>query len=688
MAERIAYAVGAHEPIFHRMRTGNSTAEEWARWERETSEANLDLLGELGVTHAHIACCKGFGLEYEKPLIERAARFAEAAAARGITTGVYVQGWPVYYETFLKEVPEAVDWFARDQYGEVIPWGAQTFRRWIDPTREAFHEYQWRLLEYVLHQLTPTAISMDNTVPAGFCYTESSLASWRAYLRERFDQAEAVRQLGIPDFDCVDLPRFDPIYFPPDAMRVVKDPLLQEWSYWRSKVTTDFLTKTRDLVHRLSPETKFNSGSGCDCLRYNALFSRGVDFDDRFASVDSTGMEESGWRPGAHEADSGSRRIVMDQRIALSREMPETVDIRIATDSRFWKIADHYGRDLGGGFWGETNAESKKMVLCHNFAFARNARQLGRIGPLAAAPEMLDDIREVIDWGNDHVEILTGRGERIAPIAVWRGTVTLGFLRHQPVWEACVVEQMLYENHLPFTIVLDGSLKAALEKTSVLILPGTACISDAQVELITRFVEGGGRLLLLGQAGTRDERTRLRRRHAFEHLFGEAMPDLEFYGPPHWVPELDLSALPDSLRADYGRGKAALVGRITPQAAPDLTRDFYSPFRKVAPKDILPPGNEAEIMAELAPLAGDCLRVTAPRWTLCEFWRHEAGTLVCLANLSLKRPGGPVTIELGPVRATAATVHAYPGGPAEEAAVSDGKVELPALERFAAVVLR
>src|SRR4030066_239948 len=87
----------------------------------------------LGVSHVSIACTKGFGLEYEKPLIERAARFAEKAEPRGITTSAYIQGFPVYYETFLIEAPQAIDWLARTQTGDFVPWGGQTFRRWMDP---------------------------------------------------------------------------------------------------------------------------------------------------------------------------------------------------------------------------------------------------------------------------------------------------------------------------------------------------------------------------------------------------------------------------------------------------------------------------------------------------------------------------------------------------------------------------
>ena len=65
-APRMTWGVGAHEPIYHRLRTGNATADEWERWERETSEENLDLLERLGAGKALIACTKGFGLEYER----------------------------------------------------------------------------------------------------------------------------------------------------------------------------------------------------------------------------------------------------------------------------------------------------------------------------------------------------------------------------------------------------------------------------------------------------------------------------------------------------------------------------------------------------------------------------------------------------------------------------------------------
>ena len=88
--------------------------------------------------------------------------------------------------------------------------------------------------------------------------------------------------------------------------------------------------------------------------------------------------------------------------------------------------------------------------------------QFLQTAPLVLCPSsihMLGDLQDVIEWGNGHISILTGREDSIRSVAVWRGTCTTGFVRHKPVWEACAVEQMLYENHIPFTIFLDNSLR-------------------------------------------------------------------------------------------------------------------------------------------------------------------------------------------------------------------------------------
>jgi hypothetical protein len=271
---------------------------------------------------------------------------------------------------------------------------------------------------------------------------------------------------------------------------------------------------------------------------------------------------------------------------------------------------------------------------------------------------------------------------------VWRGTTTNGFIRHQPVWEACAVEQMLFERHVPFNILLDGVLEKFLETGRVLILPGTACVSDAQVTAITAFVERGGNLLLLSTAGTRDERTRLRRKYAFEHLFGGKVPNLEYFGPPHWVPELAFGNMPARLEAQYGKGRVVMLKEIKPRTVLDLTRDPYAPARQVMVKDVLPPANDDAIMAEVDALLGDSFRVDAPITTLCEYWRRGSDLVVACANLRKGRDGGPVTLRL-PASCKAKNVQVYTLLESEVATVPVVKnsVKLQKLAHFAAIVV-
>ncbi|RPI61834.1 MAG: hypothetical protein EHM48_05015, partial [Planctomycetaceae bacterium] len=578
-----------------------------------------------------------------------------------------VQGFPIYYESFFLETPQARDWLARSQSGESLCWGAQTFRYWIDPTRCEFHDYTAGLLQYVLKQFKPASIFIDNTIPPQ-CYTDSARESFRAYLRRKYAGQDAVKEFGIASFDAVELPYFSNVYNPPDSYAIVKDPLLQEWAYWNSQTSAGFVAKMCDAVHAASPDTKFCTTAGCDVLRFNHLFIRGSNFEDRIACCDHVHMEESAWRPGV---------------FALQGEADDSLDVRVSTDARWWKIYQNYGKAGHGQMWGEIDRPSKLVAIAHDMAFAQNADNLGIVGPLAAHDKMLDDIADVLDWGRRHIDVLAGREDRIAPVAVWRGSATLGFIRHQPVWEACAIEQMLFEQHVPFTILLDGGLERFLTGREVLILPGTECVSDRQAEIITRFVDNGGSLLLLGRAGTRDGRVRLRSRLAFDHLMGGALGNMEFFGPPHWVPELDFSAMPEKLSASFGKGKISFIKTIKPRTTFDMTRDQYWPHREVAVGDILPPANESAIMDELDKLlTRRVVRVNAPRWTLCEFWRKGATMQIALANLRKTKPGGPVTVDLRDTPAAAARWYEFGCDVATPLKIRNGRLSVASLEHF------
>ncbi|MEX0745991.1 MAG: hypothetical protein WD118_10365 [Phycisphaeraceae bacterium] len=688
-AERIAFGVGSHEPILHRIRTGDASADEWRRWERETSSENLDLLDEMGISQVMVACTKGFGLEVEKPLIERAARLREQCHRRDMRCEIYLQGLPVYYETFLIERPEAEHWLARKQDGAFMPWGGQMFRRWMDPHSEAFLEYECELVRYAMHHVQPDGVLVDNTIVPQLSYTQRSAESFRRYLREKFAGQDPIRLFGIPSFDRVELPQFDPVYYPPDAMRIVKDPLLQELTHWRAQHHHDWISQIGRVIHDVLPGACFSVSGGCDPLRYNHLFNRGVDYHLALSGADAVTLEESGWRPRVFiQGSAGSFQPGQDGRSPGDEPAAQETSLRVSTDARWTKIIANHGHKAGFGFWGEFDKVDQEIAAAHGMTFAGRAYDFGTIGPLAAHARQFDPLRPVMRWASRHVALLDGRDERLSAAAVWRGTASTGFIRHRPVWAACAVEQMLFERHLPFTILLDEHLEAWLTGRRVLLLPMTCCISDVQASMIRDFVHAGGGLLLLGDAGTRDERTRVRQRHAFADMLpADALDQIERIGPPHFVPEVHIAGLTRIVRSTFGRGRVSLVPDMPPRQPLDLTRDPYMPWREVMPKDVQPPANDQAIWDEIAYLmqSPPPLRIDGPRHTLCEYWRQDADLLVCAANLHPQRDGGPITLHLpGAPDATVSVYELHEDEP-REMRLAAGKLTIDRVPRFVAI---
>ncbi len=375
----------------------------------------------------------------------------------------------------------------------------------------------------------------------------------------------------------------------------------------------------------------------------------GIDYDLAIRAADMTSQEESFWRPRVFLKQAASQhRAIQDGRNPDAQEAAPAMSVRVSTDARWMKILGNYGRKAGFGFWGEFEKVDQEIAAAHGMVFAGNAFDFGTVGPLAGNRHMADHIRPLADWAGRHLDLLDGRDERFSAAGVWRSTATTGFVRHTPIWAACSLEQMLFENHLPFAILLDANLENWLTGKRALFLPMSSCVSDEQARQIMDFVRLGGGLLLIGDAGTRDERTRVRERHAFgEILPAGALQQIEQTGPPHFVPEVNIGRLKETIRAEHGQGRVSLVPRMTPVKPLDLTRDPYSPHRKVAPEDIVPPANEQEIWQEvLWVMDRPPLRLDGPRHTLCEYWRCGQDLLIGCCNLHPQADGGPLTLHL------------------------------------------
>ncbi|HLK61136.1 MAG TPA: ThuA domain-containing protein [Chthonomonadaceae bacterium] len=87
------------------------------------------------------------------------------------------------------------------------------------------------------------------------------------------------------------------------------------------------------------------------------------------------------------------------------------------------------------------------------------------------------------------------------------------------------------EEHLPVTVIADWNLNAAdLARYKVLILPNTACLSDAQAHAVADFVRRGGGLVATMDASLCDEMGEPRKDFALAEVFGihyKGVPKIE-----------------------------------------------------------------------------------------------------------------------------------------------------------------
>src|SRR5262249_27058759 len=77
------------------------------------------------------------------------------------------------------------------------------------------------------------------------------------------------------------------------------------------------------------------------------------------------------------------------------------------------------------------------------------------------------------------------------------------------------------EEHLPVSLITDEDVTLAeLSRHRVLMLPGSAALSDAQVRAVRAFIEAGGGLVATGEASLCDELGRPRKDFALADVFG------------------------------------------------------------------------------------------------------------------------------------------------------------------------
>jgi len=467
-------AGGDHEPNIFVVRRGGQRLDSRQQIEEAQSEEVLRRLKSQGVEVFHTHLYKGFGMAAEMPEMEQTKRVAGIAHSLGLKVDTYIQWNTMMYETFFAEEPRAQDWIQRDAGGLpiLLTYGYQQSYRYRPCfSNQEYLDYLKKIVRYAVEEVKTDFIHFDNfdlNSEPDSCHGTTCKLGFRRYLREKYSADQRRERFGFENVDFVNPPQWNAAN-PPSRMRIIFDPMIQEWIDYRCQVMADALRQMALYAKSLNPEVAIE------------VNPHGITGGNR-----------------AWEAAIDHSRILKWTEAFWTEEDPEpsyTLDGRLLSRIRSYKLARAYRNVL------MTYISDDPVAMAESLAFNQT---IGFAGTDRLTPDML----RYVAFYRKNRELYTGSKD-VATVAVLRSYPSITYDQAHVQLSTILVEQALIQARIPFNLIFDEHL-AELARYKVLVLPESECLSDAQLEAIRKFVAAGGGLVATGQAGLYDQWRRLR----------------------------------------------------------------------------------------------------------------------------------------------------------------------------------
>ena len=587
-------------PIFRRRVGGNTTWHD-EDYEKEHTEEAVRKLRELGVTVVITHFYKGFGLEAEREHQKKALELAALVHKYGMKLGVYV-GSTIAYETFLAEKPEAESWFVPDYLGKPVFYDNQTFRKRVYFMHPGYREYMRRVLRMAEDEFHADLIHFDNTSmqaePAIFQHP-LAIEDFREFLKAKYTPVQLDKRFGFSDVRYVLPPKYD------RPIGAINDPLFQEWADFRCVQLTRYYTEMEHLLRSLNPQVAVETNPHSGISGRNTIWEQGVDYPRLLSHMDAVWTEE------------GDPAGVSAEGIVVSR-------------IRTFKMASTLHNTVFVASGGESG---NTLEMAESLAFNRQC--IGDLGGVLAGYDAREDQRRYVQFFHRNFEHYRGV-DNLADVAVLHSFASLGFNNDRPAVSTMLFEQALIESKVPFDIIFDDNLKD-LSKYRVLALADQECLDEAQMDLIRRFVSGGGAVVATEHTSLF---TNWRERRPD---FG--LKDLFRVSAPAWQGIRGGDQFPASgvVRNQIGHGRVVYIPEIKPAIPKPLGARMTSEYWKA-------PVNSKEILESVRWAAGGAfsLEVSAPPSVIAEPMRRPAGheLLLHLVNYDVARTPSVSNIEV------------------------------------------
>jgi hypothetical protein len=485
-------AGGTHEPYIFVVRRGGQRLDARQHSDYEQSEELLRGLHDSGVEVFHTHLYKGFGMEAEREGMEETRKAVQIAHLLGMRVDTYIQWNCMMYETFFAEEPRAVNWIQRNAAGLpiLLTYGYQQSYRYRPCfSNQDYLDYLKKVVGYAIVEAKTDFIHFDNfdyNAEPDSCHCDACKAGFRKRLKTKYSAAQLKERFGFERIDFVNPPQWNASNRP-EKMQIIYDPAIQEWIDYRCQTLADALKQMSDFATSLNPEV---------ALEINP---EGINGENRT------------WVAGIDHA-----RILKYTKAFWSEE-EEIIglhpDGRLVSRIRSYKLARACSNIL------MTYIEAPPLAFAESLAFNQTPGFVGEY-PLSQIA------REYIDFYQRNRDRYEG-AEDWANVGVLRSYASLTYNNAAVQLCTVLVEQALIEAGVPFDHVFDDGLRD-LAKYKVLILPNSECHSDIQIALFRSYVERGGALVAIGQAGQYDEWRRVRITPGLIGMVDDQKPVLDY----------------------------------------------------------------------------------------------------------------------------------------------------------------
>ena len=512
---------GSWEPLLFRVRRDGApgydpSPEQQAAYAREHSAEMVAQLKALGVNFVMSHCYKGAGLEAERQSMEDAAQFSKRCHDAGLRVGVYTYSGAFLWEPLFEETPQARNWLLLDEHGNVRPYGSAVYRYYWDRNHPEAQAFYRRIVEFAIEDIRADLIHFDN-YSYGPGSDVNSVQRFQQYLSETFP-AEEVEAFGAVDAEIVS----SVMVGPPD------DLLRRAWLDFQAQSLADSYRDMGRYARSLRGDIllECNPGGVGDRIRppidHGRLLQGGEAFWDE------------GPAPGLRDGQLHTRI----QTYKIARRM-DNVAFLYTTSPLEMAEAMAFNRDcLGCVCW---------------FEYGTIVRRPGSTEPMSG------DVAPSIKFFHQRRDLFRD-AEVVADIAVLRSFASQVLASPEYGEMTAQVEQSLIERAACFQIIYDHHL-ADLARYRILVLAGCVALSDAQIGAITKYVDTGGRLAIVGPLATHDEWMRPRAAPALASLPADRMT--VFQTPLEFSDAFE-QAWPDSLTLAVD-GPVGLCCEVTAQ---------------------------------------------------------------------------------------------------------------------------